>query len=211
MLPLKLLDRSRLGSGIAVVFAVFAAGISAPLLFVLTYHLQQELGLSPSVTSGMFAAVGAGFALGSLAAPSLTGRWGLLVPAGGVLVVVAGLAGLVVIEAAVALGHRHLAFLPVLCAAGAGQGCVTNPLFARILAGVPAAEAGAVSGLALTATQIANAIGVPAVGGVFFALLGNGTSHVFTWTLAMLMLVLTAALPLLRRLRTPWPGGPARR
>jgi hypothetical protein len=93
-----------------------------------------------------------------------------------------------------------------MACAGAGIGLVFAPLFAAVLAGVPAADAGAASGVLNTAQQIGNALGVTVVGLVFFGTLGERTGreayadalgHV-TATLLVLLgvtLVLAATLP----------------
>ncbi len=57
---------------------------------------------------------------------------------------------------------------------------VAPPLIATVLARVPADDAGAASGVLLTATQIANALGVAIVGGTFSATSALGTHEAFT-------------------------------
>jgi len=77
---------------------------------------------------------------------------------------------------------------------------VAPPLIGTILARVPADDAGAASGVLLTATQIANALGVALVGGTFSAASGLGTRDAFTASagvalgLAILTAVAAAAL-----------------
>lgn len=62
-----------------------------------------------------------------------------------------------------------------LAVLGFGQGIVAPPLITTVLARVPADDAGAASGVLLTATQIANALGVAIVGGTFTILVTDAT------------------------------------
>src|SRR5205085_2679880 len=64
------------------------------------------------------------------------------------------------------------ALAPALFIAGAGQGTVAAPLINIVLERVRGSDAGAGSGVLLTATQIANALGVSALGAIFAAILG---------------------------------------
>jgi predicted MFS family arabinose efflux permease len=65
-----------------------------------------------------------------------------------------------------------LAMVPV----GAGMGTAIPPLINLVLRAVPPADAGAASGTLVTAQQIGNALGVAAIGTVFFSELGSSVS-----------------------------------
>jgi MFS family permease len=62
-----------------------------------------------------------------------------------------------------------LAIIPV----GAGMGLAVTSLIGLVLKTVPAADAGAASGMLATAQQMGNALGVAVVGTIFFAQLGS--------------------------------------
>jgi EmrB/QacA subfamily drug resistance transporter len=193
--------------GLGVVFALYAGDA---LFFVLTYHLQEGLQLSPAASGILLAPVGLGFALASAIAPRLVARGGLLVPAWGIVLNLAGLVGIVLVDANVAAAHRPLWFVPVLLIVGVGHGLAANPLIGMVVSSVARNDAGTASGILLTTTQIANAFGVAVVGSVFFGLLATGShrsgaaasSFALSWSMVLLAALTVTALPLLRRLRT---------
>ena len=59
---------------------------------------------------------------------------------------------------------------PAMIVAGLGQGLMMSPLFAFVLAGVPAERAGVGSGILVTTQQSALALGVAALGSLFVSL-----------------------------------------
>ncbi len=71
---------------------------------------------------------------------------------------------------------RWPALAPGLAVAGLGQGLVMSPLFGVVLSDVPAAVAGAGSGVLTTTQQTALALGVATLGSLFLALAADGTS-----------------------------------
>jgi predicted MFS family arabinose efflux permease len=81
-------------------------------------------------------------------------------------------AGLAVLVATVAWIEAPSALLLalVLLVFGYGQGLVMAPLSSAVLSTVRPASAGSGAGMYGTATQIANAAGVAAIGAVFFAI-----------------------------------------
>ena len=64
---------------------------------------------------------------------------------------------------------------PAMIVAGFGQGLMMSPLFAFVLAGVPAARAGVGSGILVTTQQSALALGVAALGSLFVSLSAAGS------------------------------------
>ena len=64
--------------------------------------------------------------------------------------------------------------MPVLLLYGMGQGLAFPSLIAATLSGVPSADAGSASGVLATFQQVAFAMGVALIGGVFAAALGPG-------------------------------------
>lgn len=122
----------------------------------------------------------------------------------------AGLVGIVLVDANVAAAHRPPWFVPVLLIVGVGHGLAANPLIGMVVSSVARNDAGTASGILLTTTQIANAFGVAVVGSVFFGLLAAGShrsgaaasSFALSWSMVLLAALTVAALPLLRGLRT---------
>jgi len=117
----------------------------------------------------------AAFLLASLWTSRLLARFGARVLAAGGLLQAAGL---IVLGLTVYLGWPHLTVFdlaPGLAVAGLGQGLVMSPLFGIVLSEVPAAVAGAGSGVLTTTQQTALALGVATLGSLFLALAGDGT------------------------------------
>lgn len=59
---------------------------------------------------------------------------------------------------------------------GAGQGLVVVPLIGLVLTGVARAQAGAAAGLLITTQQVAGALGVACIGGLYFTFAADGSS-----------------------------------
>lgn len=86
---------------------------------------------------------------------------------------------------------------------GAGQGLVIVPLIGLVLTGVPRTQAGAAAGLLITAQQLAGALGVACIGGLYFIFAADGsvagTAHgTMAGCLAMLMALGAAAAGFMR-------------
>jgi MFS family permease len=207
----------RLGMGIAVAMLASVGG----LMFVLTLLLQNGLGLGPLAAGLAFTPMGVTAMVGSVFGRRLADRYGLVVLTVGGLLNAAGVLGL---AAAVAVAGTALGALwTVLPFAliGLGQGLVLPSLIGVVLSEVPAAKAGAASGMLTTGQQFAGATGVAVLGAVYFAALGThpasgaparagGTA---LWVDLALVLAMTALTALLLRRRTPavsaTPAAPA--
>jgi EmrB/QacA subfamily drug resistance transporter len=164
---LQLFRRRSYALGTVVVLLYFA-GFTANF-FILTLFLQRGHG---------FTALGAGlavtpFALGSaiaaLAGGRVVNRFGRPLVAGGLAVVVTGLAATV--------GVLHLGGSPWLLSAplllaGLGSGLVITPNQTLTLADVPVERSGSAAGVVQTAQRVGAAFGIAAIGAVFFARLG---------------------------------------
>ncbi|AZM60997.1 MULTISPECIES: MFS transporter [unclassified Streptomyces] len=161
----------RIGLAITLIFYSGNYG----LFLLLAYVFQDGLRLSPLASGVAFVPLGAGFAGASLAGRRLLARYG-----NRVLVVGAGTmaAGYLVLVVTLWPGPASsgpvtaLVMAPALLVAGVGQGIVSAPLIGVVLATVPEAEAGAGSGMVLTANQLASSLGVAVLGSVFVGLLG---------------------------------------
>lgn len=147
---------------------VYFAGFTA-IFFIVALFLQVGHGYS-ALQSGLTVTP---FALGSAAAAALGGRSVTrlgrpLVAAGLALVVV----GLVMTNVAIgaAGGHRvGLAMALPLLVAGIGSGLVISPNVTLTLSEVPLPRAGSAGGMLQTGQRIGAAVGIAAVGSLFFA------------------------------------------
>ena len=158
-------------AGLGVQLA-FAAGIQGFFL-IFTIWVQAGQHYSPlraGLTTVAFS-VGS-FVLASFAVP-LAQRYGRLVLAAGGVLMAAGLAGVDVGAHHVGTSTSPWPLVPGLAVAGAGLALLVIPLVNVVLAAVPAEAAGGASGLFSTAQQLGGAIGIAAIGSVFFGSLGR--------------------------------------
>ncbi|MBV9094533.1 MAG: MFS transporter [Streptosporangiaceae bacterium] len=182
----------------------FSLGLAVSLLvtatigcFALTFTLLVQLGSGFSaihavltalfMTAGMVPAAGA---LSKKAIPVM-GRWSLTV---GAAVMAAGIAAAAVIAAQAGPHLSTWTLAPALFVMGAGMGLVFVPLLPFILSNVHPDDAGSASGVANAVQQISGALGIAAVGEVFFSQLTGPASygHAFATT-AILQVALLAA------------------
>ena len=172
-----------------VVQILFCAQQAAGFL-VLALYLQLGRGLTPLGSGGMFVLLAASYVVTSFRAPALTMRLGRRVIFTGALLCAAGN---VVLMAAVwhwGTGGPLLALFPGLLLGGAGQGLCVTPLTTVVMSHADGRTAGSVSGALSTAQQVGNAIGIAAIGVVFYGLHGYGVA--FRWSLAVIVGVLVA-------------------
>ncbi|WP_186626571.1 MFS transporter [Rhodococcus sp. BP22] len=156
-------------AGLAIGALFFGSLIGSSLLFAL--YFQLGLGLSP-LQAGLAAAPQAvGMILGFIASQvlGLTRRTMLI----GLTIVAIGFTGLSI---AISIRTPHVtapALLPFLALIGVGMGLTIAPFFDIVLAGVSDSETGSASGSLTAVQQLGNALGVAALGTVFFTTLGN--------------------------------------
>lgn len=180
-----LLRNRQFTAGLLTVLAFYAG--NASLYFVLALYLQQGLGLAPLASGLVFTVLALGFFATSLAAPRLANALGGAPISRGALLLMLGhgLQWLVVSHAA---KPGELAWgLPVLLVQGAGLGMVMAPLASAVLAGLPAHQVGAASGVLSTIQQVGNALGVALIGLVFYRVLpASGMASAFSAALGYL-------------------------
>jgi MFS family permease len=192
LVPPSLLRHRSMRRGLLLALPFFA-GFGA---FMFCYALLVQDGLHASaLTAGLgLVPMAATFLLGSLSTSRLLATYGpRVLTAGGLLQAL----GLVVLAVTVWQGWPHLAVIelaPGLMIAGLGQGLLMSPLFGVVLSQVPAAEAGAGSGVLTTTQQTALALGVATLGSLFLAIAGDGTGvrTAFVVVLAVQVLVAVA-------------------
>ncbi|MEU8802280.1 MFS transporter [Spirillospora sp. NPDC048819] len=201
LMPVSLFRRRSFVAGLAVVVAMFSS-ITA-LFLVLTLQLQQGHGFSALRVGLTFLAWPLGLAATSGLAVRLAGTAGRRLVAAGALALTAAMVALIgtIAAAGDGLGAWHL--VPGLLLGGLGFGLVAPVLVGIVLSAVPAADAGAASGVVNTVIQVAGATGVAVVGALFTTLLAGGRDidTAAQWSLGYavaafaLGLALTRALP----------------
>jgi EmrB/QacA subfamily drug resistance transporter len=195
-----------------VVLVVFFSGMIGMFLTLMIY-LQVGHGFGPA-HAGLTLVP---FSLGTAIASGVSGGW--LGPKIGraclQLGIGVGLAGVLWLISAVHGAGAHVTLwdlAPTLFTIGIGFGLLVAPLFDVILAAVNDDEAGSASGVLNAVQQLAGAIGVAALGTVFFSAIAHGgfghALETSLWFQAGGLVVALALSPLLpRRAREEsWDG-----
>ena len=168
----------------------------ASFFLVLALYLQDGRGLSALASGVLFVPLGAGYLITSMLSGRIAARLGRQTLAVGALVVAAGY-GLLALAAHDPIGW----LLPGLAVAGVGMGFVIAPLPSIVMAGVPARNAAAASGVLAAAQQAGNAVGVALIGNVFYrSVVGGDFPHAFALSLAVLVALSIAMVALVQML-----------
>ncbi len=197
---------------------LYFAGFTS-IFFVLTLFLQQGRAFTP-LEAGLALTP---FALGSAASSAIGGR---LISRFGKPLVVTGLLGVVIGLVAIDVVLRSnpssvgWAIAIPLLVAGIGGGLVVAPNQTLALEEVPAAEGGTAAGVLQTGQRVGSAVGISAVGAVFFGSLaasrGDWASSISSGLLVTVGLVVLALVVgvadlvsdrITRRRRAPQPVG----
>jgi EmrB/QacA subfamily drug resistance transporter len=195
-MPLIDLDLFRIPSfrrGVLVATLFF---FTAAFYLLFAIYQQAGRGMDPLATGIAILPYGIGLFLGPLASTPLPLRLRPHLLGIGMAIEVLGYAAIMVAGFALLEGWLLSALLFVT---GFGQGIAMPRLFATVLGEVPPAQAGLASGLVNSCLQAGAAIAVAAIGSLFFAVLGEGTSeaayaHAFGWAMAAQVAALAAAL-----------------
>jgi EmrB/QacA subfamily drug resistance transporter len=204
LLELALFRNRAFTAGLATTLA-FYGGLSAFFLSF-TLFLQEGLKFTPLKAGLTFAPFALGFLTSSTLAVKLAARLGRRIIQLGAAVMATALAAAIGIALGLGAGVTSLHLLPVLFVYGAGQGLVMPTLVSTVLGGVPTSDAGSASGVLTTVQQVALALGVAAIGSVYFAVLGSqpgpadfsravGTALVFNIVLLLATCGLVFLLP----------------
>ncbi|MFD2078868.1 Major Facilitator Superfamily protein [Actinopolymorpha cephalotaxi] len=174
LLPPSLVRLPAFRRGLAVV-AVFFVGLGG---FLLTtgISLQEGLGMSPLGAGFALAPYALGFLAASLTVPRLIGRYAARVIVAGAVVLAVSLAAAAVQAGVGYDGLTARTLLPAFVVIGFGQGLVMIPVFGVVLAGVTTDRAGVASGVLTTTQQAMIAVGVAALGTMFFRVASTGSS-----------------------------------
>lgn len=191
---------------IGVLSALILYGVIS-FFFLLSFYLQDGLGLS-AIDSGLaFTPLAAAFAASSIGSPRLGARRIERLPqAGAALAAIGLLATITVVRAAG--GSVSPELIGALVVVGAGMGMAIPGLINLSLRAVAPADAGAASGLLTTSQQVGNALGVAIVGTIFFSELGSGTGaaaygDALSAAVAVHVVLALAAAALVSRARRP--------
>ncbi|HEX4224113.1 MAG TPA: MFS transporter, partial [Pseudonocardiaceae bacterium] len=175
------------------------------LFVVFAVILQEGLGYSPLRAGLNFLPFSVGVAMATPISGAFAARFGRGLIAIGSLLMASGLALLAIALHATLPGT--FAFVPGMVVAGLGLGLVAPNMVGVALTGVDPRDAGAASGALTTAGQLGGALGVAALGSVFFGLLPSGFAGAAQVTLYvevgvyLLAALLATALPHSRSVR----------
>ncbi len=208
LIPLSLFARRGFLGGVCAQIALYG-GVTGFFL-VLAVALQDGHGFSALRTGLTLVAWSAGIAVASAVVGSRAPRQGHGPTVAGALLLAVGMGGLLL---AVTLSEPAAwALVPGLFVAGAGMGLVAPTLVDLSLRDVDHAHAGPASGVVATAGQLGGAIGVAALGAVFFGTLDGPGNHadaleVVLWCEIAVFLLVAALVRAGRRQRTGPRGG----
>jgi EmrB/QacA subfamily drug resistance transporter len=193
-----LLSNRTYTSGILVALATF--GAFGGLLLCVSLFTQLGEHFSPIHAGLTLTPMVVGMVIGMAGSFALVGRLGRRLIQIGVVLIAAGAATL-----ALTLGGAHTAstwdLAPGLVLIGLGAGGSLGQLFDFILAGVGMDEVGSASGVLEAVQQLSSAIGVAALGTIFFsAFSGHLPTHALAITAWACLIPLVAAFLLVFRL-----------
>jgi len=160
------LDNRAFLRGLVATFCFFLANVS--FYFVITLFMQTGIGLSALDTGVTVTPLALAFVVASQrAAKQQQNRIAVLIR--GCAVQASGLAALGLL-AEFADAPTMFDLMVPLTLFGYGQGLVMAQLFSTVLRAVAPAQAGSASGVLATTQQFANALGVAAVGAIYFGI-----------------------------------------
>ncbi len=198
-----------------VMTGTFFSGLAAFFMGI-TIFLQQGFGYGPLATGLVFVAFGIGFVVASLQSSRVSRRMGPLTISLGTAMMGTGLLGIVALAVqAHGTPINLLVLWPVLMWYGCGQGFALPTLVAAVVGSsrIPPQEAGAASGVFTMVQQVAFALGVAVIMGVYFSALGAGTApadYERALSLALScnigLMALTCLLAFFLPRRAPMPG-----
>jgi EmrB/QacA subfamily drug resistance transporter len=200
LVTMSLFRKRAFSAGLATALVFFAGMIGVMLVFSL--YLQFGQGFSAIGTGVAMIPWCLGLAVGAGVGNGVLGpKLGRPTLHGGIAVMVAGIAGLIVVATN---GASAWVLAGPELVAGIGMGALLSPLFDFVLAGVDDDEVGSASGVLNAMQQLGGAIGVAVIGTIFFSVAESGgpvsAFHRTLW-LELGVLVVTAALVCLLPMR----------
>lgn len=171
LFELRLFRMRSYGFGNALIILYFAA--FTPVFFVFTLYLQSGQGYSALLAGAATLPFAVGSAATAAQAGKLSIRLGRPLVAMGLVLVAIGLLGVVVAVHLAPASNTGWATLVPLLIAGIGSGMIISPNQALTLADVPVERAGTGGGMLQTAQRLGSALGIAAVGAVFYGHLAS--------------------------------------
>jgi EmrB/QacA subfamily drug resistance transporter len=166
LVPLELFRIRSFNAGITSVLFFF--GSNTAFIFTVSIYFQSGFRMSPFTTGNYFMMFTIPFLLASLWSIKKAARYGLrLLQAACVLMIVSFVLQLILFTGDELSPY---AIIPCLAIYGAGSGLLMPSLLKVALRDMPAAKAGAASGVYSTIQQFASALGVSILGGIFLYL-----------------------------------------
>ncbi|MBM3516849.1 MAG: MFS transporter, partial [Alphaproteobacteria bacterium] len=159
-------------AGIVLSGAFFAIASGFFLMLALFLQVGLGYGVLKAGLTGIPFSIGVSAAAG-LSGPVLVPRFGRSIISTGVLVMALGLALFGVTADYFGGEVTPWQLAPALLICGAGMGFVVAPVYPFILAEVPIPDAGSASGIINAVGQIGGAMGVAAIGVIFFGLIAD--------------------------------------
>jgi EmrB/QacA subfamily drug resistance transporter len=202
LVPLHLFKERAFTAGV-LVSLLFLGGI-AVFFLMLSISLQQGLGWSPLHLVAATITFPLGIVSASGLSINLAAKAGRTLTFAGAALMACGMAMLALI---IDDGVTTWELLGPMFVCGFGMGLVAPILIDLVLAGVPESDAGSASGVLNTSFQLGGAIGIAAIGAVFFewvpdqGLIGALTDTL--WILVGLNIVSAAAMTLLPHAAEP--------
>ncbi len=171
---------------------VFFTGVPS-FFMILLLTLQQGLGYSAVKSGAVTLGFAAALAIGSARSAAATRRLGTRVLVVGCALMIVGLLAVIGVMYQAGTGLRGWQLLLPMFIAGAGGGFFIAPVTNVVLAGIRSRDAGSASGALATAQQVGAALGIAAVGIIFFGLLGLNAGSSSATALPQLRHELTVA------------------
>ena len=196
--PLVDLQLFRLRSfsfGSAMIASYFAG--FTPLFFLVTLLLQFGEGYSALVSGLVTMPFAVASGVSAAAAGRVVTRFGRPLVGIGLVMVVLGYLGIVLTVHLVPGSGVGWALLPALVLAGLGSGLVISPNQTLTLSQIPVEQAGTAGGLLQVGQRIGAAVGIAAVGSIFYADLADSSGdypHALQWGLLVAVGFLVVAL-----------------
>jgi MFS family permease len=169
---------------------------------------QTALGLSPSRAAIGLAPLALGIIAAALVARPLIEKLGRTLVVYGLLITLAGAAGLWATVLAQGTGVSPWAMAPSILVLGAGMGACFSSIYDVAIGDIAPAEAGSASGALSAVQQLAAAIGSAVVTTVYFSQrAGHGAGSAMTVSVAVVGAIALLCLGLVWLLPKAAPGG----
>lgn len=169
------LFRKRAFTGGLIVGLVFFSTLSG---FSLVFSLFTQLGLGYSPLKAGLVGVPLSIGMvGGFGVAQAVRKFGRMVIHGGIVVLAAGVASLVLTLHLAGTGLTPWQLVPALVLSGLGMGVLMAPFFDIVLAGVEVHETGSASGTLTAIQQLGSALGVAVLGTLFFGILGSHVAN----------------------------------